>query len=68
MDDPKAGPRWGRVLGFALGTGICFVATLGVWLQYATSTFNAISAGALSLVVGMLVGGAWALLRPGATG
>lgn len=68
MEDTRAQRDWGRVLGFAFGIGICFVATLGVWLQYATSTFDALTAGAVSLVLGMIVGGAWALLRPGASG
>ncbi|HKI56170.1 MAG TPA: hypothetical protein VKB31_03385 [Trueperaceae bacterium] len=61
-------PSWTTVAGYAVGIGICSVATLGVWLQYATSTFDALTAGLLSLAVGIVVGGAWALLRPGATG
>lgn len=54
---------WSTVVGYALGIGICFVATLGVWLQYATSVFNALTGGLLSLAIGMIVGGAWALLH-----
>jgi len=54
---------WTSVMGFSVGVGITFVATLGVWLQYSTHTFTAVSGGALSLAIGIVVGGAWALLR-----
>lgn len=60
-------PGWAVVIGYAVGVGLCFAGTLGVWLQYATSTFNFLSGGALSLGLGIIVGGAFALLRPGVT-
>ncbi|HKI58333.1 MAG TPA: hypothetical protein VKA00_03815 [Trueperaceae bacterium] len=66
MSSNPAPRSWSTVLGYALGIGICFTATLGVWLQYATSVFTAWSAGLLSLAIGIVVGGGWALLRRGA--
>lgn len=64
MSDSTGRRSWAAVLGYALGVGICFAATLGVWLQYSTATFTAWSGGLLSLGVGIVVGGGWALLRP----
>lgn len=66
MSSNPAPRSWPTVLGYALGVGICFTATLGVWLQYSTSTFTAWSAGLLSLAIGIVAGGGWALLRRGA--
>lgn len=56
---------WATTIGYAVGVGLGFAATLGVWLQYATATFTALTGGLVGLGVGMLVGGGWALLRRG---
>lgn len=65
MSDRSNASGWVGTVGFALGVGICFMATLGVWLQYSTHVFTALSGGAVSLAIGMVVGGAWFRLRRG---
>ncbi|MEJ2289988.1 MAG: hypothetical protein P8Y02_15415 [Deinococcales bacterium] len=65
MDERTERLGLGAGIGFAIGVGICFMATLGVWLQYSTHVFTAWSGGALSLAVGIVVGGGWYLLRRG---
>jgi hypothetical protein len=52
-------------IGFAVGVGICSMATLGVWLQYSSHVFTVWSGGAVSLAAGLIVGGAWYLLFRG---
>lgn len=51
-----------RIAGFAIGVGICFMATVGVWLQYSTHVFTVWSGGAVSLAAGLIVGAGWYLL------
>lgn len=63
MDERAVGLEWGVAAGYALGVGICFVATLGVWLQYSTQIFTAASGGAVALAGGVLFGLAAYLLR-----
>ena len=63
MNDGVDRQGWGVALGYALGVGFCSMATLGVWLQYSTQAFTAWTGGALSLAIGVVVGGAAYLLR-----
>ncbi len=63
MSERPGGTDWTTLSGYALGFGICSVASLGVWLQYSTQTFTAWTGGALSLVIGLVVGGGWYLLH-----
>lgn len=51
------------VAGYAVGVGLCFVATLGVFLQYGTTALNAGTAALVSFAVGGLLGGVWAAFR-----
>ena len=63
MNDGVDRQGWGVTVGYALGVGLCSVATLGVWLQYSTQTFTALTGGALSLAIGLVVGGVAYLVR-----
>ncbi len=59
---PAGGVDWIVVLGYAVGVGIAFVATVGLFLQYGSSSLNAATGGLLSFVLGALLGGLWAWL------
>jgi hypothetical protein len=63
MSERTGGTDWTTLLGYALGIGICFMASLGVWLQYSTQTFTFWTGGVLSLGIGLVVGGGWFLFR-----
>lgn len=63
MEGSRVRKGWPEALGYGLGIGICFMATLGVWLQYSTKLFTAATGGLASLALGTAVGTAWALLR-----
>lgn len=63
MTDRVDGIDWQAAIGYAVGVGICSMATLGVWLQYASHAFTVWSAGAASLAVGLVVGAVAYLIR-----
>lgn len=67
MSEPRRGPAWSVVIGYAIGFGLCGAATLGVWLQYSSPAFTALSGAGVGFAAGVVVGGGWALIRPRAT-
>lgn len=51
------------VAGFAVGVGITFVATLGVFWRYAQPGTSAVLWAGVTFLVGALLGAAWASWR-----
>ena len=59
--DAKVAPA--VVAGFAVGVGLTFVATLGVYWRYAQADASPIVWAGVTFLAGALVGAVWTLAR-----
>ena len=59
--DAKVDPA--VVAGFAVGVGITFVATLGVYWRYAQPGTGPFVSAGVTFLVGALIGAVWTLVR-----